>query len=109
MPDNLEPVFRALANESRRHLLDRLRTQNGLTQAALQQDSGMTQQAVAQHLGILEAANLVTPVWHGREKLHYLNPIPLQAIADRWISKFERTRVRVLADLKQALEESNGE
>ena len=104
MPDDLDPVFRALASANRRRLLDRLHSENGLTQRALQEGTGMTQQAVAQHLTILQAAHLVSAIRQGREKLHYLNPMPLQAIADRWIGKFERSRVRALSDLKHDVE-----
>ncbi len=106
VPFDLEPVFKALASAKRRALLDRLHAENGQTQSALCEGSGMTQQAVAQHLGVLEQANLVTTVWRGREKLHYLNPVPLQAVVDRWMSKFERPRVQALTRLKQKLEES---
>ena len=108
MPDDLDPVFRALASANRRRLLDRLHSENGLTQRALQKGTGMTQQAVAQHLTILQAAHLVSAMRQGREKLHYLNPMPLQAIADRWIGKFERSRVRALSDLKHDVEGGRG-
>ena len=100
----MDGVFRALANPSRRELLDRLFGENGQTLGALVEGLGMTRQAVTQHLGVLEEAGLVTTVWQGREKLHYLNPMPLQEVADRWIGKFERSRVRLLADLKARVE-----
>ena len=98
-------VFKALADASRRKLLDRLFENNGQTLNQLCVGQRMTRQAVTKHLALLERANLVATVWHGREKLHYLNPIPIQEIADRWISKYERSRLRVLADLKAQLEE----
>ena len=104
MADPMDGVFRALANPSRRELLDRLFGENGQTLGALVEGLGMTRQAVTQHLGVLEEAGLVTTVWQGREKLHYLNPMPLQEVADRWIGKFERSRVRLLADLKARVE-----
>ena len=98
-------VFKALADGSRRKLLDRLFENNGQTLNQLCVGQRMTRQAVTKHLALLERANLVATLWHGREKLHYLNPIPIQEIADRWISKYERSRLRVLADLKAQLEE----
>jgi DNA-binding transcriptional ArsR family regulator len=107
MHDSMDRVFKALANAHRRALLDRLHESNGLTQKELGEGTGMTQQAVAQHLAVLEAANLVTTHWRGREKLHYINPVPLQAVTDRWIRKFERSRLQALADLKRALEEDD--
>ena len=86
----MDKVFNALANPSRRHLLDRLYINDGLSLGQLCKDLDMTRQAVTQHLSLLEAANLVTAVWRGREKLHYLNAVPLQALYGRWIKKFER-------------------
>lgn len=105
MHDRMDEVFRALASPARRRLLDRLHEENGATQQALCGGLEMSQQAVAQHLSVLEKAGLVTSVRRGREKLHYLNPLPLQAIADRWIHKFERDRVQLLGELKRKLEE----
>jgi DNA-binding transcriptional ArsR family regulator len=101
-------VFKALADPSRRMLLDRLNDHNGqmLTELAAQMD--MTRQAVTQHLHVLETAQLVVTMWRGRNKLHFLNPVPLQEIYDRWIGKFERSRVRALRDLKQRLEGMKG-
>ena len=99
-----DAVFKALADPGRRKLLDRLFANNGQTLGELCQGQTMTRQAVTQHLGLLEAANLVATVWRGREKLHYLNPVPLQQIYDRWIQKFERQRLRALRDLKLTLE-----
>jgi DNA-binding transcriptional ArsR family regulator len=97
-------VFKALADPSRRVLLDRLNEHNGQTLTELVTHLDMTRQAVTQHLNLLEAANLVVTTRRGREKLHFLNPVPLQEIYDRWICKFERSRVRAMRDLKQRLE-----
>jgi DNA-binding transcriptional ArsR family regulator len=102
--DSLDGVFRALADPSRRALLDRLHRDSGQTLSALCDGLDMSRQAVAKHLRILEDANLVATVWRGREKLHYLNPVPIQQIADRWIGKFDRARVGALRDLKKRLE-----
>ena len=104
MPDSLDGVFKALADPGRRHLLDVLHANNGQTLGALCEHLEMSRQAVTQHLNVLEAANLVTTIWQGREKLHYLNPIPLLEISERWIGKFERSRLRMLRDLKRRLE-----
>lgn len=104
MDADLDKVFKALADASRRELLDRLRAENGQTLGQLCARLNMTRQAVSKHLMILEEANLVAVVWRGREKLHYLNPVPIHEIAERWISKFERGRLRVLAELKKQLE-----
>jgi DNA-binding transcriptional ArsR family regulator len=105
----MDKVFKALADASRRQLLDLLRAENGQTLNELcarlaKAGSAMTRQAVSKHLVILEESNLVAPVRRGREKLHYLNPVPIQEIADRWIGKFERSRLQALSDLKNALE-----
>ncbi|NNH72555.1 metalloregulator ArsR/SmtB family transcription factor [Nocardia uniformis] len=100
----MDEVFRALADPSRRRLLDSLNERNGQTLRELCEGLEMTRQAVSKHLAVLEAANLVTTRRHGREKLHYLNAEPVNAIADRWIHRYDRGRVRVLADLKTALE-----
>jgi DNA-binding transcriptional ArsR family regulator len=100
----MDEVFKALADASRRELLDRLRAENGQTLGELCVRLTMTRQAVSKHLAILEAANLVATVWRGREKLHYLNPVPIHEIAERWIGKFERSRLDALSDLKKALE-----
>lgn len=110
MDTDEDKVFKALADSSRRRLLDRLREQNGQTLGELCATlTGMTRQAVTKHLAILEAANLVVVRWQGREKLHYLNPVPIHEIAERWIGKFERGRLRLLAELKEQLEgESDG-
>ena len=101
---NDDAVFRALADVSRRRLLDRLHRKNGLTLAELCRGLEMTRQAVAKHLAILEEANLVAWRRHGREKLHFINPVPINQIAERWISKFEQPRLRALAALKRNLE-----
>ena len=97
-------VFKALADPGRRLLLDRLHAENGQTLGQLCGHLDMTRQAVTKHLKLLEEANLVVTLWRGREKLHYLNPVPIHQIADRWIGKFERGRLRALAELKKQLE-----
>src|SRR3954466_749474 len=100
----MDEVVRALADASRRELLDRLCADNGQTLGELCARLAMTRQAVSKHLAILEDANLVAVVWRGREKLHYLNPVPIHDIADRWIGKFERSRLQALDELKKKLE-----
>ena len=104
MSDDEDRVFKALADSGRRALLDRLFDREGQTLGALAADMGMTRQAVSQHLAILEAANLIVAVKRGREKLHYLNPVPIHEIHARWIAKFERPRLDALAALKAHLE-----
>jgi DNA-binding transcriptional ArsR family regulator len=104
---NDDAVFRALADASRRLLLDRLHRENGQTLGELCQGLAMTRQAVAKHLGILEEANLVATRRQGREKLHFINPVPINEIAERWIGKFERPRLAALAELKRTLEGEN--
>ena len=106
---SMEAVFKALADPARRRLLDSLHARNGQTLTELCQGHDMTRQAVTKHLAILERANLVVPRRRGREKLHYLNPVPIHEIADRWIGKYERSRLRALADLKKSLEGRNDE
>jgi DNA-binding transcriptional ArsR family regulator len=101
---SMDAVFKALADPSRRQLLDRLQARNGQTLASLCDGMQMSRQAVAKHLSQLEAANLVAVQWHGREKLHFLNPVPINEIAERWIGKYERHRVQALHDLKNKLE-----
>lgn len=101
----MDRVFKALADASRRQLLDRLHANNGQTLGELCAHLEMTRQAVTKHLNVLEEANLVVTMWRGREKLHYLNPVPINEIADRWIHKYERHRVQALQDLKNKLEE----
>jgi DNA-binding transcriptional ArsR family regulator len=104
---NEDLLFKALADGSRRKLLDRLRRKNGQALSELCEGHDMTRQAVTKHLRILEDANLVATVKQGREKLHYLNPMPIEEIASRWVEKFERGRLAALANLKQALEEKD--
>ena len=100
----MDAVFKALADASRRELLDSLRAGNGQTLGELCQRLAMTRQAVSKHLAILEEANLVATVRRGREKLHYLNPVPIHEIAERWVGKFERHRLQALSELKKGLE-----
>ena len=104
MNEDEDRVFKALADAGRRALLDRLFDREGQTLGALAADMDMTRQAVSQHLAILEAANLVVAIRRGREKLHYLNPVPIHEIQARWIAKFERPRLDALAALKAHLE-----
>jgi DNA-binding transcriptional ArsR family regulator len=104
-----DAVFRALADASRRRLLDRLHRKNGQTLGELCEGLDMTRQAVAKHLAILEEANLVSWKRQGREKLHFINPVPINEIAERWISKFERPRLTALSELKRKLEGKSDE
>src|ERR1700759_1509176 len=99
-----DAVFRALADANRRRLLDRLHEQNGQTLSELCRGLDMTRQAVAKHLAVLEEANLVSWKRQGREKLHFINPVPINEIAERWISKFERPQLAALSQLKSKLE-----
>ena len=99
-----DAVFRALADSSRRALLDRLHRKNGQTLSELCGGLDMSRQAVTKHLAILEQATLVATQWRGREKLHFINPVPINAIAERWIAKFDRPRLNALSDLKRKLE-----
>jgi DNA-binding transcriptional ArsR family regulator len=101
-------LFKALADPSRRKLLDLLHAHDGRTLSKLCEHLNMTRQGVTQHLDLLEAANLVATMRRGREKLHFLNPAPLQEIYDRWIAKFEKPRLKALSDLKRKLEKANG-
>ena len=101
---NEDAVFRALADASRRQLLDWLHIKNGQTLSELCQGLDMTRQAVAKHLSILQEANLVSTKRQGREKLHFINPVPINEIAERWIGKFERPRLSALSELKRNLE-----
>ncbi|SPP92433.1 Uncharacterized HTH-type transcriptional regulator YuzN (modular protein) [Bradyrhizobium vignae] len=100
----MDEVFKALADASRRSLLDRLHARNGQTLNELCEGLAMTRQAVTKHLVILEEANLVTTIRQGREKLHYLNPVPIHQIGERWIKKFERGKLAALSELKRQLE-----
>src|SRR3954452_16550886 len=103
---HLDDAFKALADPSRRVLLDALNERNGQTLRELCAGLEMARQSVSKHLAVLEAANLVTSVRRGREKLHFLNAAPINEIAERWITHYERDRVEALADLKRALEDS---
>jgi DNA-binding transcriptional ArsR family regulator len=100
----MDEIFKALADSHRRQLLDRLREDNGLTLSQLVAPLGMSRQAVTKHLTILEAANLITTIFRGREKLHYLNPVPLHEVARRWIKPFESAPLESLHQLKTKLE-----
>jgi DNA-binding transcriptional ArsR family regulator len=102
----VDEVFKALGDSSRRKLLDELHKYNGQTLSELCEHLDMTRQAVTKHLALLETANLVAIVWRGREKLHYLNPVPFQEIYDRWIRKYRRNHLRALSDLKKNLEKN---
>jgi DNA-binding transcriptional ArsR family regulator len=104
----LDIVFKALADPARRLLLDRLYANNGQTLGQLCEHLAMSRQAVTKHLKLLEEATLVVTIWRGREKLHYLNPVPIHEIAERWIGKYERGRLRALAELKTQLEGESG-
>jgi DNA-binding transcriptional ArsR family regulator len=101
-------LFKALADPSRRKLLDVLHAHDGQTLNELCEHLSMTRQGVTQHLAVLEEANLIATVRRGREKLHFLNPVPLQEIYERWISKFEKRRLKALDDLKRRLENDDG-
>ena len=100
----IDKVFKALADPSRRQLLDRLHGRNGQTLSELCKGLDMARQSVTQHLGLLEDANLISVQWQGREKLHYFNPVPIQQIYERWIRKFEQPRLEALHDLKRKVE-----
>ncbi|EEA02791.1 transcriptional regulator, ArsR family [Burkholderia sp. H160] len=106
-PDDTDLLFKALADPSRRKLLDVLHAHDGQTLNDLCEHLEMTRQGVTQHLGLLEAANLVVTVRSGREKLHFLNPVPLQEIYERWIAKFEKPRLKALSTLKRRMEKGN--
>src|SRR5689334_17962630 len=101
-------LFKALADPSRRKLLDQLHAHDGQTLNELCEHLDMTRQGVAQHLNVLEAANLVAVLWRGREKLHFLNPVPLQEIYERWIAKFEKPRLKAIAELRKKMEKAHG-
>jgi DNA-binding transcriptional ArsR family regulator len=107
MAADVDKVFKALAAPERRLLLDRLRADNRQTLRQLCAHMEMSRQAVTKHLKQLEDATLVVTIWRGREKLHYLNPIPIHEIAERWIDKYERGRLSALAELKAKLEEES--
>ncbi len=99
-----DKVFKALADPTRRKLLDLLCERNGQTLGALCEHLDMARQSATQHIGILEAASLVSTVWRGREKLHFINPVPLHEVYERWVRKFEHQRLSLLHDLKKELE-----
>src|ERR1700754_653817 len=103
----MEKVFKALADPTRRHLLDKLYEHNGQTLNELCVHLDMARQSVTQHVAVLEAANLVSTVRRGRKKLHYLNPVPLREMQDRWIKKFEQPHLEALSTLKRRAEESH--
>ena len=105
----MDAVFKALADPTRRALLDRLLERQGQTLTELVDGLGMRRQSVAKHLGILEAAGLVSCQWHGREKLHYLNPVPIAEISRRWLDRFSGRRAAAILDLRDALEENDNE
>jgi DNA-binding transcriptional ArsR family regulator len=109
MPERHDPdlLFKALADPSRRKLLDLLHANDGRTLNQLCENLDMTRQGVTQHLNVLEQANLVATIWRGREKLHFLNPVPLQEIYDRWIAKFEKPRLKAMSQLKKHLEKDD--
>ncbi|HYF46121.1 MAG TPA: metalloregulator ArsR/SmtB family transcription factor [Acidimicrobiales bacterium] len=104
MPEDLSLVFKALADPTRRLLLDRLHERNGQTLGELCSSLSMARQSASQHLAVLEAANLISTTWHGREKLHHLNPVPLHEVQERWIDKFERPRLRTLSAVRRRAE-----
>ena len=103
-PDDGDLVFKALADPTRRHLLDRLFEQDGRTLTELESELEMTRFGVMKHLKVLEDAGLVVTRRSGREKLHFLNPVPIRLIHDRWIDKFTEHHVAALSDLKHDLE-----
>ncbi|MCG6169780.1 helix-turn-helix domain-containing protein [Leptospira sp. FAT2] len=102
-------VFKALGDPTRRKLLDLLYEKNGQTLSQLCEHLDMTRQSATQHIGLLETANLISIVWRGREKLHFINPVPLHEIYERWVRKFEHRRLSLLHDLKKELEGENHE
>ncbi|GAB3809600.1 ArsR/SmtB family transcription factor [Micromonospora zhanjiangensis] len=102
---DVDEVFKALADASRRRLLDSLNARNGQTLRELCAGLAMARQSVSKHLAVLEAAGVVTTAWQGREKLHFLNAAPINAVADRWLSRYDRARAAALADLTTALEQ----
>ena len=106
--DDTDVLFKSLADPSRRTLLDLLHAHDGRTLSELCEHLDMTRQGVTQHLELLEAANLVATVRRGREKLHFLNPVPLQQVYERWIAKFEKPRLEALSELKTRLENADG-
>jgi DNA-binding transcriptional ArsR family regulator len=106
--NDTDVLFKALADPGRRKLLDLLHAHDGRTLNELCEHLDMTRQGVTQHLGLLEKANLVATIRRGREKLHFINPVPLQEIHERWSAKFEKPRLKALSNLKKRLEKENG-
>ena len=102
--EDADKVFKALADPSRRKVLDLLAAGNGQTLGALCEHLDMKRQSATQHIGILVDANLVTAVWKGREKYHFINPVPIYEVYERWVKKFEQSRLKLLNDLKMQLE-----
>ena len=105
----MDAVFKALADPTRRALLDRLLEQQGQTLSELVEGLGMRRQSVAKHLAVLESAGLVNCSWHGREKLHYLNPLPIADIGRRWLDRYSGARAEAILNLKDALQENENE
>jgi len=103
----MDLIFKALADQNRRRMLDRLHDEPGLTLTELVRDLSMTRQSASRHVSILESAGLIVTYWSGREKLHYLNPVPIVEMADRWLDKFSKDKGRAMLALKSALEERN--
>lgn len=99
-----DKIFKALGDPTRRKLLDLLHEKNGQTLGQLCEQLDMARQSATQHIGVLEAANLVTTLRRGREKLHFINPVPLHEVYERWVRKFEHQRLSLLHDLKNELE-----
>ena len=104
----MDIVFKALADPTRRALLDRIFADPGQSLGSLCEGLDMRRQSVSKHLGLLEQANLVAVQWRGREKHYYLNPVPIAEISERWLDKFSADKARALLRLKQALEENGG-
>ena len=102
-----DTVFKALADGTRRQMLDRLFELDGQTLTELCRGMTSSRQAVTKHLGILEEAGLVAVIWQGREKRHFLNPVPVQTIAERWIHKFQTRQIATITALKRALEDED--
>ncbi len=105
----MEQVFKALAASSRRKMLDRLHIKQGVTLSELVEGLDMRRQSATRHIAVLEQAELIVTLWQGREKLHYLNPVPLEEISRRWLDKFSQNKAAAIISLKQALEENNNE
>ena len=105
----MEKIFKALADQNRRRMLDRLFTESGLTLSELIRDLQMTRQSASRHVTILAAAGLIVTHWSGREKLHYLNPVPVAEITDRWLNKFTQDSARAILTLKRVLEDAENE